>query len=67
MLIVNEMHSVLSNTFRLYALAMGLWGLFAYLRNQAPSSSYWGAMVIGEIVVVLAALHHSLLHYLLVE
>jgi hypothetical protein len=36
--------------------ALGAWGLINYLRGQGISASYWGALVIGEIVALLQAL-----------
>jgi hypothetical protein len=38
-----------------FALAMGLWGMVAYVRRQPLGPNYWGALVIGEVVSVLQA------------
>jgi hypothetical protein len=38
-----------------FSLAMGLWSMYSYLRNQPLGPSYWGALVIGEVVAVLQA------------
>jgi hypothetical protein len=54
--ILLELHSVLARSFMLYTAALGLWGMFSYLRSQPLGSSYWGALVIGEIVAVLQAI-----------
>ena len=37
----------------MFMLVLGLWGLFAYVRGQAISGSYAGALVIGEILVAV--------------
>lgn len=37
----------------MFMLALGLWGLFAYFRGQGVSGSYAGALVIGEILVIV--------------
>ena len=50
-----EIHARLGNTAMLFALALGLWGLWLYLRKQPPSDSYFGGMVIGEILFVAQA------------
>ena len=50
-----EFHVVLGRTFMLFALAMGLWGMFSYLTRNPLGPSYWGALVIGEIVAVIQA------------
>jgi len=55
-------HSRLANTVFLFMFAIGAWGLVNYFRGQGISSSYWGALVIGEIV----ALAQGLLGILLV-
>lgn len=46
-------HDRLSLTVMMFMLALGLWGLFAYVRGQAMSGSYAGALVIGEILVTV--------------
>ena len=50
---VADLHARLSTTFMFFALAMGLWGLFAYVRKQPVGSNYWGALVIGETLGVV--------------
>jgi hypothetical protein len=37
----------------MFMLVLGLWGVFAYVRGQVISSSYAGALVIGEILVTV--------------
>jgi len=48
-----ELHFILGRTFMFFVLAMGLWGMVAYVRKQPLGPNYWGALVIGEIVGVL--------------
>ena len=50
-----EVHARLGNTALFYAILMAIWGLFRYLRRQGVESSYWGALVIAEILFVLQA------------
>ena len=45
-------HSRLALTAILYAVAMGVWAAWSYLRGQGVNSNYWGALVIGEIVMI---------------
>lgn len=40
----------------LYMLAVGVWGLFAYLRGQSLSGSYSGALVLGQALVAVQVL-----------
>ena len=37
----------------LFMAAMGIWGLFAYIRGQAVSGSYAGSLIIGEILIAI--------------
>jgi hypothetical protein len=37
----------------MFMFVVGLWGLFAYVRGQAISGSFAGALVIGEILVAV--------------
>jgi hypothetical protein len=49
-------HSRLAITVILFAFALGVWGAINYLRGQGVGSSYWGALIIGEIVAIVQAL-----------
>lgn len=48
-----EIHSRLAITTILYAVIMGIWGLWGYLRKQKVSSNYWGAMIISIILILV--------------
>ena len=37
----------------LFMAAVGVWGIFAYVRGQSLSGSYAGALVIGEALVLV--------------
>ena len=50
------LHGGLANMTLLYFLILSLWGFLLFLRKQGPSSSYWGSLVIGEILVVAQGL-----------
>jgi hypothetical protein len=45
-----DIHSRLGNTALYYMIIMALWGGWRYFRRQGVDSSYWGAMVIAEIL-----------------
>ena len=45
-------HSRLALTAIFYALAMGIWAAWNYFRGHGVSSNYWGALVIGELVML---------------
>jgi heme A synthase len=49
---ITEIHARLANTGLYFILIMALWGLWRYLRKQGVDSSYFGALVIGEILIL---------------
>ena len=51
-----EVHARLGNTALYYMIIMALWGLWRFFRKQGLDSSYWGALVIGEILIVAQGL-----------
>lgn len=46
-------HSRLANTVLLYCLILGVWGLWRFFRKQGVESSFWGALVIAEALVLI--------------
>jgi CDP-diglyceride synthetase len=46
-------HDRLANTILLFCVAMALWGGWRFIRRQGVSSSYWGALVIAEVLILL--------------
>ncbi|NOZ29411.1 MAG: hypothetical protein GXP39_15355 [Chloroflexi bacterium] len=48
-----EVHDRLANTVLLYLLAMTLWGWWRFLRRRGVDGSYWGALVIVELVLIV--------------
>src|SRR5512134_3536106 len=51
-----DIHARLGNTAMYYAIILGLWGLWRYFRKQGLDSNYWGALVIGEILIIAQGL-----------
>ena len=47
------LHDRLATTVMLYMAALGMWGLVAWFRGQSVSGSLGGALVIGELLVLL--------------
>lgn len=52
---VEILHRGVANMAMLYFLALALWGFWRFMRKQGPGSSYWGALAIAEILVVVQA------------
>jgi len=49
------LHAALSNTAFLYFLAISIWGFWRFFRRQGVDSSYWGTLVIAEILILAQA------------
>ncbi len=49
-------HERLSITVLLFLLALGFWSLWQFLRGEGMSGSLWGALVIGEGLILLEGL-----------
>ncbi len=52
---LTQIHATLANTTWLFFLVVGLWGLLRAVRGRGMSSSYLGALVVGEGIYVLQA------------
>jgi len=50
---ITFIHGRLANTVILYCLALSLWAFWRFFRKQKVDSSYWGALVIGEILILI--------------
>lgn len=48
-----DIHARLANTALLYILLLSAWGWWRYFRRQEIHSSYWGALAIGEILILI--------------
>ncbi len=56
-------HDRLSITVLLFMLAVGLWALWSYLRGEGVTGSLWGALVVGEILIVVEGLLGATLYF----
>ncbi len=54
--ILELLHARLATTALFYTFAMGVWALWLTVRGRGLDGGYLGALVIGEIVLVLQAL-----------
>jgi hypothetical protein len=48
-----EIHGRLGNAALLFTIIMAVWGLWRYFRRQGLDSSYWGAVVIVEVLYLV--------------
>jgi CDP-diglyceride synthetase len=58
-----EIHGRLANTAMIYFLILALWGLWRALRKQGLDSSYWGALAIAEILIVVQGVLGAILYF----
>lgn len=56
MSVVGELHRALSNTIWMFYLFMGVWGVYRAIRRQPVSGSYFGAIAVIQIVLIVQAL-----------
>src|SRR6187399_159740 len=49
-------HDRLSITVLLFMIALGFWGLWNYLRGEGLTGSFWGALAVGELLILLEGL-----------
>lgn len=48
-----SIHARLGNTLFYYAAIMIVWGFWRMFRRQPVDSTYWSALVIGEIMIII--------------
>lgn len=49
---IPEIHARLTNTAIIFIAVVGIWALFLRLRNQPLNGSWFGAAVIGELLLI---------------
>ncbi len=57
-----DVHGRLANTALIYFGILALWGVWRALRKQSIDSSYWGALVIAEILIIVQGLLGAILY-----
>ncbi len=49
---LTEFHGQLSSAVVLYAVILGVWGVLNFVRRREVSEGYWGALLIGELLIL---------------
>jgi hypothetical protein len=49
---LRTVHGLLSRVIVLFAAVAGVYGLFLYFRKQSITPSYWGVIVVGNLVTL---------------
>lgn len=60
---VTDVHSRLSNAVLLYAVILGVWGIYNFVRRREVSEGYWGALAVGELLILAQGLLGGYLWY----
>jgi hypothetical protein len=60
---LTEVHSGLSNAALIYFAILAVWGLVRFARRQGVGSSYWGALVIAELLILALGTLGAVLWY----
>jgi hypothetical protein len=47
-----ELHGVLSRAIVMFAAVAGFYGLYLYFRKQTVTPSYWGVIVVGNLLTL---------------
>lgn len=53
---IELIHSGLSRTALFYFLLIALWGFLRFFLKKGVSSSFWGALVLGEVLLLVQGL-----------
>jgi hypothetical protein len=53
---LSEIHSQLSNAVIMYTVALGLWGIYGFSKRRSVSEGFWGALIIGELLILAEGL-----------
>ncbi|MCB9134801.1 MAG: hypothetical protein H6636_05200 [Anaerolineales bacterium] len=48
-----DIHGRFANTAMYYFILLTLWGYWRFFRKQGMDPSFWGALVIGEVLLLL--------------
>jgi len=57
-------HNRLSVTVLLFMIALGVWGLWNFLRGEGMTGSYWGGLAIGEGLMIVQGVLGGVLYLL---
>ncbi len=50
--IIAPLHKQFANTALYFALALAVWGAWNYFRGKGVSGNYFGALVVGELLMI---------------
>ena len=56
-------HSRLAITSILYIGILSIWGFITFFRKRPADSNYWGALAIGEVLLIIQAVLGGILYF----
>jgi hypothetical protein len=60
---LTQIHANLGNAALIYFALLAIWGLIRYVRRNGVGSSYWGALVIAELLILAQGSLGAILWY----
>lgn len=60
---LTDVHGRLSSAVLLYTVILGVWGIYDFIRRREVSEGYWGALLIGELLIIAEGLLGGYLWY----
>ena len=51
-MVLIEIHRLVANAFMYFALIIAFWALLHLIRSRELSGDFWGAVVIGEVLIL---------------
>jgi hypothetical protein len=60
---LTDIHGRLANAAILYTILLVLWGFLRYFRRQGLDSSYWGALAIDEVLILVQGVLGVILYF----
>lgn len=61
--VIFEIHRVISNTIWMFYLAIAIWGIYRAIRGMRVDGSYFGAIAVIQIVVLLQVILGAALYF----
>jgi hypothetical protein len=55
-MVLSDIHAIFANAFTIFALTIAGWSLVQYFRRQEMSGGFWGAVIIGEGLVLVQSI-----------
>lgn len=58
-------HGLIANTSQMYFLALAIWSFWRFFRKKGLDSNFWGALAIGEGLIIIEVLIGMYLYFIM--